>query len=154
MDPFTGKQFTLSGPAFGDKVMASLLTGSEIDEGLVEESVPMVTNGMQLVPSSSNHFKKGGQPAVYVEVYNPLLTAGDLRMGILFDIVSQTTNKKVYSSSTLLINGFTHPGIPLVPVIFPLPIEDLPAGSYAVEIWARDSAQNVTPVRTGDFSIE
>ena len=154
VDPFTGKQLALSGPAFGDKVMASPLTGAEVEEGLIEGSAPMVANGMQLVPSSSNRFKQGTQPVVYVEVYDPLLQSSSPQMGILFNIVNGKTNQKVYSSNTLPINEFAHPGNPLVPVIFKLPIDKLPVGDYTVEIWARDSAQNVSPVQTGNFSIE
>jgi VWFA-related protein len=154
VDPFTGKQFTLSGPAFGDKVMASLLTAADIDQGLIEGSAPMVANGMQVVPSSSNHFRKDAQPVVYVEVYDPLLESSQPQMGILFDIVNRKTNQKVYSSNTLPLNEYVHQGNPLVPVIFKLPMDKLPAGDYTTEIWARDSAGNVSPVRTGDFSIE
>jgi hypothetical protein len=154
VDPFTGNQFTLAGPAFGDKVMASPLTGAEVEEGLTEGNAPMVANGMQLVPSSSNRFKQGTQAVVYVEAYDPLLQSSAPQMGILFNIVNEKTHLKVYSSNTLPIDEFAHPGNPLIPVIFKLPAEKLPAGNYTVEIWARDSGQNVSPVQTGNFSIE
>lgn len=154
VDPFTGEQFTLSGPAFGDKVNASPLTAADIDQGLIEGSAPMVANGMQVVPSSSNHFKKDRQPVVYVEVYDPLLESSQPQMGILLNIVNRKTNQKVYSSNTLPLNEYVHQGNPLVPVIFKLPMDKLPPGDYTMEIWARDSAGNVTPVRTGDFSID
>jgi len=154
VDPFTGKQLALSGPAFGDKVQASPLTGAEVEEGLTEGSAPMVANGMQLVPSSSNHFKQGSQAVVYVEAYDPLLQTSNPQMGILFTIVNEKTHQKVFSSNTLPIDEFAHPGNPLVPVIFKLPSEKLPAGNYTVEIWARDSAQNISSVQAGNFSIE
>jgi VWFA-related protein len=154
VDPFSGKQITLSGPAFGDKVIASPLTAADIDQGLIEGSAPMVANGMQLAPSSNNHFKEGSQPIVYVEVYDPILQSSNPQMGILFDIVNWKTNQKAYSSNTIPIDNYVHPGNPLVPVIFKLPIDKLPAGDYTMKIWARDSAQNVSPVQTGNFSIE
>jgi VWFA-related protein len=153
VDPFTGKQLTLSGPAFGDQAIASLLSSSDIDQKNIEGSVPMVAGGAQLVPSSSNHFKQGAQPEVYVEVYEPLLEGNNPQMGILFNIVNAKTNQKGFSSNTLPINGFAHPGNPLVPAIFRLPIDKLPAGDYTLQIWARDSAGNVSESRTGDFSI-
>ena len=154
VDPFTGKQLTLSGPAFGDRAISSLLSSSDIDQKNIEGSVPMVAGGAQLVPSSSNHFKLGAQPAAYVEVWDPLLEGNNPQMGILFNIVNAKTNQKVFSSNTLPINGFAHPGNPLVPAIFRLPIDKLPAGDYSLQIWARDSTQNISPVQTGNFSIE
>jgi VWFA-related protein len=154
VDPFTGKQFTLSGPAFGDGAIASPLSSADIDQELIEGSAPMVANGMQLVPSSSNHFTVGSQPEVYVEVYDPILQSSHPQMGILLNIVSRKTNQKVYSSDTIPIDKYVHPGNQLVPVIFNLPMEKLPAGDYALAIWARDSDGNVSPVQTGDFSIE
>jgi hypothetical protein len=154
VDPFTGKQLTLSGPAFGDRAIPSLLSSSDIDQKNIEGSVPMVAGGAQLVPSSSNHFKLGAQPAAYVEVWDPLLEGNNPQMGILFNIVNAKTNQKVFSSNTLPINGFAHPGNPLVPAIFRLPIDKLPAGDYSLQIWARDSTQNISPVQTGNFSIE
>jgi VWFA-related protein len=154
VDPFSGKQLTVSGPAFGDRAIASLLSSSDMDQKNIEGSVPMVAAGMQVVPSSSNHFVPGAQPVVYVEVYDPLLESSNPQMGILFNIVNAKTNQKVYSSNTLPVGGSAHPGNPLVPVIFKLPIDKLPAGVYTLEIWARDSAGNVSESRTGNFSIE
>jgi VWFA-related protein len=154
VDPFTGKQFTLSGPAFGDRVVASPLNAADIDQGLSQGKAPMVAGGMQVVPSSSNHFQQGAQPVVYVEVYDPLLESSNPQMGVLFDIVNWKNNQKVYTSNTLPINEFAHPGNPLVPVIFKLPIEKLPAGNYGLEVWARDSDGDVSSVRTADFSVD
>ncbi|MGD1102123.1 MAG: VWA domain-containing protein [Terriglobia bacterium] len=154
VDPFSGKQFTLSGPAFGDRFVPSPLSSADIDQTLIEGSAPMVANGMQVVPSSNNHFKKDMQPVVYVEVYDPILRSSSPQMGILYNIVNRRTKQKVYSSNTLPINQYVHQGSPLVPVIFSLPMDKLPVGDYRMEIWGRDSAENVSPVLTGDFSIE
>jgi VWFA-related protein len=154
IDPFSGTQLTVSGPAFGDRVVRSALSPDEIDQALIEGSAPMVANGLQVIPSSNNHFKKGTHPVAYVEVYDPLLQTGALPVGILFDIVDRKTNQKAYSSNTLPINQYARAGKPLVPVIFKLPLDNLQAGDYRIEIWGRDSAQNVSPVRTADFTVE
>ena len=154
VEPFSGKQFTLSGPAFGDRSVPSPLSSADIDQKLIEGSSPMVANGVQIIPSSKNRFNKDMQPVVYVEVYDPILESSNPQMGILYDIVDRHTHQKVYSSYTIYINENIHPGNPLVPVSFKLPMEKLPAASYQLEVWGRDSAGNITPVRTGDFSVE
>jgi VWFA-related protein len=154
VEPFTDQEFTLSGPAFGDAVVTYLLDSAEMDPALIEGSVPMVANGMQIVPSSSNRFKKDKQPVVYMEVYDPLLASENLSLGFLYDIVNRKTQEKVQTSNTLPINQYVRPGNPRVPVIFNLLIDKLQPGDYAIEIRARDSAGNISPVRTGEFSVQ
>ncbi len=154
VDPFSGRQLTLSGPAFGGTVIASPLNGADIDPALIEGSAPMVAGGMQLVPSSSNQFKKGSEPIVYVEVYDPVLQNGNPQLGVQFDIVNWTNNQKVFSSTTIPITEYVKPGNPLVPVILKMPIDKLPAGDYALRIWAQDSARNTSSVQGGNFFIE
>jgi VWFA-related protein len=154
VDPFNGMQFTLSGPAFGDTLVPCPLGSSDIDQALIEGGAPMVANGMQVVASIGNRFKRDSQPVAYVEVFDPLLENTNIPLGISFDIVNLKTKQKAYSSGTLRINQYVHMGNPSVPVIFKLPVGSLPSGDYRIEIQARDSAQNVSPVRTGDFSIE
>ncbi len=90
----------------------------------------------------------------YVEVYEPLLESSNPQVGILFNILNAQTHQKVFSSNTLPINEFMHQGNPLVPVIFKLPADKLPAGDYTLEIWARDSVPSISPVQTGNFSLE
>jgi hypothetical protein len=94
------------------------------------------------------------RPVVYVEVFDPLLESGNLPVGIQFDIVNGRTKQKVYFSDTIPINQYVHPGHAMVPVIFNLPIDQLQSGNYRIEIQGHDSARNVSPVRTGDFSVE
>ena len=154
VDPFSGKQFTLSGPAFGSKFVPSPIGSADIDQSLIEGSAPMVASGMQVVPSSDNRFKKDTQPVVYVEAYDPVLESSNPQIGILFDIVNRITREKVYSSNTISLSESVHQGNPLVPAIFNLPMDKLPPGDYRIEIVGRDSGGNTAAVRTGDFSIE
>lgn len=154
VDPFSGKEIMLSGPAFGDRVVAASPGSAEMDLGLPEGSEPMVAKGMKVVPSSNNHFKKETEPVFYVEVYDPLLQGSNQHVGIAFTIVNSKTNQLAYSSQTLPLSVYVRPGNPLVPVIFKLPMNKLPEGDYLMEIRGGDSAGNLSPVRSGDFSIE
>jgi hypothetical protein len=154
VDPFSDQQFTLSSPAFGNTIMPCLLGSADIDQGLIEGSAPLVTHGVQFVPSSKSRFKQDTRAFVYIEVYDPLLVRRNLQMGILFDIVNGKTQQKVYSSNTVPIDQYVHPGSPKVPAIFQLPVEKLPAGDYLISVRGRDSAGNASSVRMGEFSIE
>ena len=75
-------------------------------------------------------------------------------MGVLFNVVDRKTNQQVYSSNTILINDYSQPGNPLVPMGFKLPVDQLQVGDYRFEIKGRDAIGNVSTVRGADFSIQ
>jgi hypothetical protein len=73
---------------------------------------------------------------------------------VLYNIIDRKTNQSVLSSNTILINEFTQPGNPLVPMGLNLPVGQLPPGDYRFEIKARDADGNVSAVRSADFTVE
>jgi hypothetical protein len=155
VEPFSGNDFSLGGPALGESFVPVSQLATNMDAALLEERTPLVFKGMELVPSTSYRFAKNSQPMVYVEVYDPALKVEPVpRVGVLFNIVDRKTNQQIFSSNTMLINDFAQPGNPLVPVGFKLPIEQLQAGDYRFEIKGRDAGGNVSTVRTADFSIQ
>ena len=155
VEPFSGDDISVGGPAFGEKyVPVSQLTAS-MDAALLEERTPMVFKGLELVPSTSYRFAKNAQPVVYIEVYDPALKQPEApNVGVTFNIIDRKSNQTVYSSNTLLVNEYSQPGNPLVPVGFRLPVEKLPAGDYRFEIKGRDRIGNVSTVRTAEFSVQ
>ena len=52
------------------------------------------------------------------------------------------------------IDELVQRGNPLVPVGLKLPIDQLQAGDYRLEIRGRDSMGNASPVRSADFTVE
>jgi hypothetical protein len=155
VEPFTGDGLTLAGPALGEKYLPVSQPTVNMDAALLEDRTPLVFMGMEFVPSASNRFAKGAQPVVYVEVYDPALKIPQTpRVGLLFNIIDRKNNQQLYSSNTLLVNDYSQPGNPLVPMGFKLPITQFPAGDYRVEIKGRDEMGNVSTVRAADFSIE
>ena len=155
VEPFSGDDISLGGPALGEKYVPVSQLTANMDAALLEERTPLVFKGMQLVPSTSYRFAKSAQPVVYIEVYDPALKQPEApSVGVMFNIIDRKDNKQVYSSNTLLINEFSQPGNPLVPVGFRLPVEKLPAGDYRFEIKGRDRMGNVSTVRTAEFSVQ
>jgi VWFA-related protein len=154
VDPFSGNEFTLGGPALSDKLVPVTELIASMDEALLEERTPLVFKGMQVVPSPNNRFEKTANAYFYVEVYDPTLRHNMPNVGVLFNIVDRKTNQEVFSSNTMLINDLVERGNPLVPVGLKLPIDQLQAGDYRLEIRGRDSMGNASPVRSADFSVE
>jgi VWFA-related protein len=153
IDPFAGKQLTLSGPAFGERVEPCPTDSAEADLASIEGSVPLVVNGMQLIPASSNRFKQSRHAMVYVEAYDPLLAQEKMGLVISFSLFDRA-GARIYSSPPIPIDRNIHPGRSLVPAIFALPMDNPPPGDYRIEIQARDSAGSISPVCVGFFSVE
>jgi VWFA-related protein len=154
VDPFTGNELTLGGPALSSRVVPVSQLTVNMDAALLEEQTPLVFAGNQVFPSPNNRFEKSGQSVFYVEVFDPLLQTEAPRVGILFNIVNKKTNQQVFASNTILVNELAQPGNPLVPFGYRIPVDQLQAGDYRLEVRGRDSAGHASAVRTADFSVE
>lgn len=155
IEPFDGKKFQLSGLALSDKLVPASQLTSRLDELLLEERTPLLVGGVQVVPSGSNRFTRDEKVGLYVEIYEPLpIKKEGILVGILYDIVDQKTKQQVYSSNTIPVNQFAQDGNPVIPVGVWLPLKDLREGQYRLDVRARDSAGNVTPLRTAEFALQ
>lgn len=155
IEPFDGKKFHLSGLALSNRLQPISQLTASLDAALLEERTPLVVKGIELMPSSSNRFKRGDKVGLYVEVYEPLLLSSNPpRVGILYSIFDQKTNQQVFASNTLPLEDFVQQGNPVIPVGMFLQLDQLQSGNYKLEVKARDAVGNVSPVHTADFVLE
>jgi VWFA-related protein len=153
IDPYDGKQFTLSAVAFSKQIHPVAQMGASLDAALLEDRTPLVTQGMQIVPSGSDQFKKSDRAGFYVEIYDPLLTsANPPKVGIQMVVVDRKTGEKKIDTGGAAADA--KPGNVLVPLGLRLPVDTLPPGSYRLELKAVDSAGNTSQPRTADFEVE
>jgi hypothetical protein len=156
IDPYDGKQFSLSGLALTNeahRVSDSPPTG--MDGLLLDDKKPLVASGMQIVPSATNHFKKTDNAGVYLEVYAPLLvSAAPPKVLLELRVLDPKTKEQKVTTGLINIAAAMQPGSPLIPIALKLPIATLGPGAYEVELKGQDSAGNSTNVRTADFEVE
>ncbi len=163
IDPYDGKQFGLSAVALSDKITPVSQLSTSLDAALLEEKTPLVVRGrsngqstdFQLNPSPTNRFGRDERVALYVEVYEPTMLGkgNETRVGVTYSVVDRKTNQQVYRSPTILVNDFAQPGNPVIPIGMTLPLDKLQAGDYRLEVTARDSAGNASPMRATDFVL-
>jgi VWFA-related protein len=153
IDPYDGKQFTLSAVALSKEIHPVSQMAASLEAALFEDRTPLVTQGLQLVPSGSGQFKKSDHAAFYVEIYDSLLTsANPPKVDIDLSIIDRKSGEKKITTKTAASDAKA--GNALVPVGLKLPLDMLAPGSYRLELKAVDSAGNTSQPRTADFEVQ
>jgi len=156
IDPYDGKQFSMSGVALSKQVRKASDLGTGLDSILLEDRVPLIADGMQLVPYGSNHFKKTDFAAFYVELYEPLLasTTQTSPPVVAFDLrVLDSKGEQKVDTGLMRVGLPAQKGSPMIPVAAKIPTDALTPGAYKVEIKAVDDAGKEFK-RTADIQIE
>ena len=147
-------QLAITGPALSDDVRPLDELVASVGSQLLEDQTPLIAQGMEVFPQPGNHFPRGDKVSFYAEVFEPQMRAEVIpRVGILFNIVNSKSNQPVYSSNTILVNGFAQVGNPVIPFVQELPLGGLAAGEYRLEVRARNSLGQASSVRSANFVI-
>jgi hypothetical protein len=155
IDPYDGKQFSLSGLALSKQIHPASDMETGLDAELLEGRTPLVTKGMQMTPAGSTRFKKTDTSGVYVEIYEPLLaTPNPPVVGLQLRIVDRKSGEQKQDSGLVNMASYIQTGNPVVPVGLKLLADSLPPGAYRVELQARDSAGKTSVLRSADFDLE
>jgi hypothetical protein len=155
VDSYDGKHLVLSDLALSKEAYPiSEITGG-LDADLVAGYVPLVTNGLQIVPAADDRFQRNTATAlVYLEIYEPLL-AGSNPPKIVVDmkVVDNAGRTKIRIGVTET-ESLIQPGNPVVPIGLWVPVNRLEPGSYRLEVRAVDSAGNASPTRSTEFAVD
>jgi len=153
IDPYDGKKFTMSTVVLSKEMHPVSEMTASLDAAMLEDRSPLVSQGIELIPSGSDQFKKTDHAAFYVEVYDPLLVgATPPKVAIQVRVFDRATNDKKIDSGGAISEAKA--GNPMVPIGLRIPLENLPPGSYRLELKAMDSAGNTSPQRTADFEVQ
>jgi hypothetical protein len=126
---------------------------ASLDAALLEDRKPLVAQGMEIVPTGTDSFKKADPAVFYVEIYDPLLTgANPPKVGIQVQVLDRKTGEKKVDMGGLIPN--VQADNPVVPLAMRLPLDKLTPGSYQLELKAVDTAGNSTSIRKTDFEVE
>ncbi len=152
IDPYDGKQLSMSGVALSNEMQRVADLSTDLDSQLLGDRTPLVVQGIQVVPSASNRFKKTDNVAVYAEIYAPLLAGPNPpQVGVELMVVDRKTGEKKVDVASRAAN---QAGSSVAPVGLKVPVATLAAGSYRVELRALDSVGNSAKPRTADFEVE
>jgi len=149
VDPYQPTQFALSGLVLSRQYGPASDPRLKTDAMWMADRTPLITEGMRIVPSGSNRFKKTEAPAVYVEIYEPQAAVG---VSVTLRVLDRKTSERKLDTGALPIDRRST-GTPAIPVAKRIPIDSLPPGSYRLELEATDTAGK-SALRSADFEIE
>lgn len=155
VDPYDKAQFSMSGLALSKEFHRVSDLSENLDNMLLQDRTPLVTQGLQLVPSGGNTFKKSDRAAVYLEVYEPQIAdSTPPKVSLKLNILDEKTGKSQLEAGVPDTGASVVPGNPAIPMGVPLPLDHLQPGTYIVELSATDSAGHATAARKATFTVE
>ena len=155
VDPYDKAQFSMSGLALSKEFHKVSDVSQNLDAELLQDRTPLVTQGLQIVPSGGNSFKRSERAAIYLEVYEPLLAESKpAKVGLKLNIIDEKTGKSQLEAGIPDTQSSVIEGNPVIPMGVPLPISSLQPGTYIVELTATDSAGNASASRKATFSVQ
>jgi hypothetical protein len=157
VESYDGKTFMMSGLAISLKYGPAAAMGGALDSALIEDRTPLITHGVQVIPSGSNSFKKGQTPVVFLEVYEPLEVQEppptDLAVALQILILDPQTNAPKADTGLFRIPMPEKPGNPVISFATKIPSDAIEPGSYVLQVKAFDSA-NKTVARTMPIQVQ
>jgi VWFA-related protein len=158
VEPYDTKQFSMSGLALSKEARRASDLGAGLDALLLEDRVPLIAQGMQLVPTGSNHFKKTDLAAFYMEIYEPLLVNAAPQnfpvVAFQLRVLDSKTGQPKEDTGLMRVDVPAKTvGDPVLPVVGKIPTASLTPGSYVLEIKAQDNAGKEFQ-RSANFEIE
>jgi VWFA-related protein len=157
IEPWDSAQFGLSGLALSKQIRQQTDMASTLDASLLEDRVPLITQGVQVIPAGSTTFSKGGPALFYAEVYVPqLLTASaDSKpvVGIQIRILDRKTKEQKFTTGLMRLDMPDKGNNPTIPIAERMPLDNVGPGQYIVELQAVDSTNKLL-TRTADFDLQ
>jgi VWFA-related protein len=155
IDPYDGKTFSVSGIALSNQVAPAQSLGGALEADLLSDHVPLIVNNMEVTPSANNHFKKSDVVTLYAQVYDPhLADPSPPPVRVAFNIIDAKTGKVIAGARDVDTAPFIQKGSTMVPLGLKLPLNQLPPGSYRLDLQATDASGARTTIRSVGFDSE
>jgi VWFA-related protein len=154
IDGYDGKQLTLGGVVLTNNAARVSDMPSGLDSVLLEDRTPLVVQGLEIIPSATNRFKKSDHVIMYTEIYEPLLaTDKPPRVGFAYRIMDRATNKELAFTGVQPLDSFIQKGNPVIPAGMAVNLKDIPPGAYRMTVQAVDELHHNATPRTVDFDV-
>lgn len=156
IEPYNPTELRVSSLALSREARAAAAVLG-LDTGL-DGGTPLVSQGVQVIPTGSSRFRANEQPLYYFEIYEPRVLAppdpqNPFGLGIRVRILDRKSGEQKADSGLMRVDNPNLEGKPVIPVANRLPVNGLGAGAYVLELEALDSA-GASFKRRADFELE
>lgn len=153
IDPWESKTFAISGLALSDKIRQTTDANS-LDESLLEDRTPLITQGVQVIPAGSTTFTKAQPPLFYVELYEPPDKQADKpAFGLDLTILDRKTGEQKFSTGMMRVDLPAKSSTPVIALGEKIPVDKVGPGQYVLQVQALDE-HGATVKRSADFNLE
>lgn len=156
IDAWETREFTISGLALSNQVRKTTDAAASLDESLLDDRTPLITQGLQVIPAGSTRFPRTQPPLFYVEVYEPLMTQGldqKLAVGLQIRVLDRQSGEQKFDTGMMRVDLPEKSENPVVPLGERIPVDKLASGQYVVEVDAL-SMGGAKVQRTANFDLE
>ncbi|HEX4750578.1 MAG TPA: VWA domain-containing protein [Bryobacteraceae bacterium] len=158
IDRYDNSKFGISSVALSHEVHKMSDLDVALDATLLQDHTPLVSEGMEIVPTGSNTFSKSGLAVAYLEVYEPVLQqtpqpAANFKVGVDLKLVDKKTGQQKIDTGYITLAPYIKTGNPMIPVGMRIPIEKLDPGTYIAQFQAVDTTGNTSVLRSTEFVI-
>jgi len=116
--------------------------------------VPLVSDGITFTPTGDTKLEKGEPLFAYFEVDEPLLGLQPApTVEVNMRILNASTGEVMANLAGVNLAPYVRSGSSVVPIARKIPISQLPAGAYRLEVQAADSIGQSTAWRAAGFSV-
>jgi VWFA-related protein len=153
--PYDQKQFAISSLALSRKMLRVSDITSGLESELLEDRKPLVYQGVQLIPTGSNHFAKTEPVGAYLEVYDPFLLADNPpKLALEIHVFDRASGKDEIRAAITNTAEAIKPGSPVVPMALHIPVDKLNPGAYRLDLRAIDTAGHASSVSSAEFELQ
>jgi len=156
VEPYDGKQLALSSIALCKRLRDAAVAAEEVAKAnFAPQYVPLVSKGIEFTHAGETSFAKGEPLFAYFEVYEPLLaqhptTSVEVQMRVL----DANTGKVLEKFAPVDAAPYERRGSSVIRIARKIALDQLPKGTYRLEVQATDSAGRRTGWREASFTVE
>lgn len=155
IDAYDQETFTMSAVVLSNTLIRASDSAADVESALLGGRMPLIVEGLEVVPSSSNRFKRTDNVILYAQIYDPHAydtNPPDIIAG--YRVVDMKTGKNVFSTGPMDAGMFRRNGNLIVPIRLRLPFKDVPPGSYRLDVQSGETGGGTSPVRVAFFDVE
>jgi|SRR5579875_327777 len=147
-----GMRLAISGIALARRFRKVSPTSVNAATEIPENYAPLITKGVEVIPTADKRFKKSDPFYFYFQVYESQQTSSTVKA--LLRIVNAKTGTVMRLIGPFNVAPYSTPGDPVIPIGGGIDVNDLPPGSYRLEARATDSKGQSTNWQTTNFTID